>query len=145
MPTFGLPTSATRRGPPLADADSPTSGSAASTPSSRSATPRPCIALIACGSPRPSDHNAAASDSPFSLSTLLAAKNTGLPDRNRIRAAASSAAVAPTPASTTRITASAVRMATEACSATNRCRPLALGSHPPVSCTTNRRPVHSAS
>lgn len=27
--------------------------------------PRPCIALIACGSPRPSDHNAAASDSPF--------------------------------------------------------------------------------
>lgn len=62
-----------------------------------------------------------------------------------VNAAASSAAVAPTPASTTRITASAVRMATEACSATNRCRPLALGSHPPVSCTTNRRPVHSAS
>ncbi|EUA35370.1 hypothetical protein I552_6171 [Mycobacterium xenopi 3993] len=68
-----------------------------------------------------------------------------LPERRRIRAAASSPAVAPTTASTTRITASAVRIATDACSATNCCSPFASGSHPPVSCTTNRRPVHSAS
>ena len=103
------------------------------------------MALIGCGSPIPSDHSAAASASPFSLSTLLAARNTGLPERRRIRAAASSAEVAPTTASTTRITASAVCIATEACSATNCCRPLASGSHPPVSCTMKRRPLHSAS
>ncbi len=145
MPTLGLPTSATRRGPPGLGPTSDTAGSAASTSSSRSATPRPCMALIACGSPSPSDHNIAASASALSLSTLLAARNTGFPDRRRIRAAASSAEVAPTTASTTRITASAVRMATEACSATSCCSPLASGSHPPVSCTTNRRPVHSAS
>ena len=61
------------------------------TSSSRSATPRPCIALTGYGSPSPSDHSAAASASPRSLSTLLAARNTGLPDRCSSRAAASSA------------------------------------------------------
>ena len=145
LPTFGLPTSATRRGPPPVEGTSDTDGSAATTSSSRSATPRPWIALIGCGSPRPNDHSAAASDSPLSLSTLLAARNTGLPARCKIRAAASSAAVAPTTASTTRITASAVCMATDACAATFCCRPLASGSHPPVSCTMNRCPVQEAS
>ena len=133
LPTFGLPTNATRRGPPSVDAVSDTVGSASTTSSRRSATPRPWIALIGCGCPRPNDHSAAASDSPFSLSTLFAARNTGLPDRLRIRAAASSAVVAPTTASTTRITASAVCMANDACSATFCCRPFASGSQPPVS------------
>ena len=136
----------TRRG---ADLPRPTpsrtpSGSASITLSSRSATPRPCIALTGCGSPSPSDHNSAASASPRSESTLLAARNTGLPDRCSSFAAASSAAVAPTTASTTKMIASAVRIATDACSATNCCSPLASGSQPPVSCTTNRRPDHSS-
>ncbi len=145
LPTLGLPTSATRRGPPPVDADSATAGSTATTSSSRSATPRPCIALTAYGCPSPKDHNAAASASPRSPSTLLAARNTGLPDRRKMRAAASSPEVAPTTASTTSITASAVRIATDACSATSCCKPFASGSQPPVSCTTNRCPVHSAS
>ena len=76
---------------------------------------------------------------------MLAARNTGLPDRRNIRAAASSPAVAPTTASTTRMIASAVRIATDACSATSCCKPFASGSQPPVSCTRNRRPTQFAS
>ncbi|CAM5728519.1 hypothetical protein MAUB1S_00958 [Mycolicibacterium aubagnense] len=68
-----------------------------------------------------------------------------MPERCSRLAAASSAEVAPTTASTTRMMASAVRMATVACSATSICRPLASGSHPPVSCTMVWRPTHWAS
>ena len=145
LPTFGLPTRATRRGPPVPEPSSETSGRTASTASSRSATPRPCIALTGWGSPSPNDHSNAASDSIFSLSTLLAAKKTGLPERCNRLAAASSALVAPVTESTTRMMASAVRIATEACSATRLCRPFASGSQPPVSCTMNRRPSQAAS
>ena len=58
MPTLGRPSSATRRGPAVASADSAgASGSAASTASSTSPLPRPWIALTGSGSPRPSDHS----------------------------------------------------------------------------------------
>src|SRR6185312_16163319 len=92
-----------------------------------------------------SDHNEAASGSVRSSSTLFAASTTGLPPRRRTLATASSVAVAPTLASTTSSTASAVRMAWSACAATRAWNPLASGSQPPVSTTVNRRPDHCAS
>ena len=82
LPTFGLPDQ--RHAPRTAAAGRHLGhrGQRLDAPSSsRSATPRPCIALTGCGSPSPSDHSAAASASTRSLSTLLAARNTGLPDR----------------------------------------------------------------
>ena len=48
-------------------------------------------------------------------------------------------------ASTTRRTASARATATSAWAFTRACRPSASGSHPPVSTTVKRRPLHVAS
>ena len=76
LPTFGLPTSATRRGPAAAPNKSAgASGSASRTASSRSPDPRPCSADTGYGSPSPSDHSCAASASARSSSTLLAARS----------------------------------------------------------------------
>ncbi|OAP22518.1 hypothetical protein A4R44_06678 [Amycolatopsis sp. M39] len=146
MPTFGLPTSATRRGPAVAvPASRGASGSAAMIESSRSPELRPCSALTGCGSPRPSDHSDAVSASSRSSSTLFAASRTGFFERRSTRATASSVVVAPTVASTTSSTASAVRMAISACAATEACKPVASGSQPPVSTSVNRRPAQKAS
>ena len=97
LPTFGRPTQChpaqVRRAGPRPPA---CTGSAASTASSRSPLPRPCSAETGNGSPRPRIHSAAASASPRSSSTLLAASTTGLPERRSSRTTASSVAVAPT-------------------------------------------------
>ena len=131
LPTFGRPISATRRGPPPAPTNSAGAvGSASSTASSRSPEPRPCSADTAIGSPRPSDHSAAASASARSSSTLLTARITGRFDRRSTRAIASSVSVAPTVASTTTSTASLICIARSACAVTAACSPLAVGSQP---------------
>ena len=52
LPTFGRPMSARRT--TSSSASSSSSGSSSTTRSSRSPVPRPCAALTACGSPRPS-------------------------------------------------------------------------------------------
>ena len=146
LPTFGLPTSAPRRGPPAtANCSCGTSGNTPRISSSRSPEPRPCNPLTGCGSPRPNDHNAATSAYWRSSSTLFAATSTGRFDRRSTFATASSVAVAPTFASTTSNTASAVCIAISACAATDACIPFASGSQPPVSTTVNRRPFHNAS
>ncbi len=145
LPTLGLPTSDTRRGPPVSVVSRGVSGSASRILSRRSPVPRPWAADTEYGSPRPSDHSAAASDSIRSSSTLLAASNTGVFERRNTLATASSVVVAPTVASTTSTMASAVFMATSACRATDCAIPLASGSQPPVSCTMNRLPAHDAS
>src|SRR3954469_18826738 len=62
-----------------------------------------------------------------------------------MRAAASSVAVAPTEVSTTNRIASAVDIAYSACAATDACKPVAVGSQPPVSITVNFRPFQRAS
>src|SRR5215469_16324751 len=103
------------------------------------------MALIMTGSPRPSDHRDAASASFLASSTLLAASTTGLPDRRSTFATASSSSVAPTRASTTNSTASAMSTAILACSATWAARPFARASQPPVSTTVKARPRQLAS
>ena len=60
------------------------------------------------------------------------------------RTTRSSVSVAPTVASTTKITASASEIATSACSATRASMPATSISQPPVSTSMNRRPAHSA-
>ena len=145
LPTFGLPTSATRRGPAARSPSRGASGNALMIASSRSPELRPCSALTANGSPSPSDHSEATSPSSRWSSTLLAASSTGRLDRRSTLETASSVAVAPTDASTTSSTASEVDMASSACAATAPCRPVAPGSQPPVSTMVNRRPLHIAS
>ena len=120
LPTFGRPTSATRRSPPA-------SGSAdrrdrrqhlearrrAGRRSPGRGRPRPGTARPGRGSTAPT-----ASASPRWSSTLFAASTTGLPERRSSRTTASSVSVAPTVASTTNSTASASSTAISACSAT---------------------------
>ena len=79
------------------------------------------------------------------MSALLATRITGLSLRRSIFTAASSTSVAPTVASTTNSTTSAVWTAISAWSAIAARRSLASGSQPPVSTTVNRRPFHFAS
>ena len=146
MPTFGRPTSATRRGPlgTLSIARG-AAGIAARTASSRSPEPRPCSPLTGYGWPSPSRQSSAVSGTSRSSSTLVAASSTGRSDLRSTLATASSVALAPTVASTTSSTTSAVAMASSACAATAARIPVASGSQPPVSTTVNRRPFHSAS
>src|SRR5690606_24479481 len=87
----------------------------------------------------------AASASPRSSSTLLATSTTGTGERRSTAAIVSSVWVAPTDASTTITTTSAVCMARSACAAMDAAMPLASGSQPPVSTTWNVRPFHSPS
>src|SRR3954447_16437349 len=146
LPTFGLPTIATRRGPPAsASRSGGASGSASRTASSMSPVPRPCIADTGNGSPIPRLHRFIASDSIRWSSTLFAASTTGLPAFRSTRTTASSASVMPTVASTTNSTASAALMAISACAATRAAIPTASGSQPPVSTTVNSRPAQLAS
>jgi hypothetical protein len=79
------------------------------------------------------------------LSALLPTRMTGLELRRSIRTAASSTSVAPTVASTTKTTTSAVWMAISAWAAMAAARSLASGSQPPVSTTVKRRPPQLAS
>jgi hypothetical protein len=146
LPTFGRPTSATRRGPPggIGAATAETSGSTAIAASSASPEPRPCRAETGCGSPSPSDHSRAASDSWVAESTLLATRMIGRPDRRRSWTTRSSVSVGPTVASTTNSTASARSIAVSAASATCRSSPSTSTSQPPVSTSVNSRPAHSA-
>jgi hypothetical protein len=146
LPTLGLPTSATRRGPaPRVPLSRGADGNTSRTASRRSPVPRPCNPLTGCGSPSPSVHSAAVSATALSSSTLVAASTTGVGERRNTRATASSVSVAPTVASTTSKIASAVRMASSACAVTAACRPRASGCQPPVSTTVKRRPFHNAS
>ena len=70
--------------------------------SSRSPLARPCSAETGRGSPRPREWNSASSGSWDSESTLLATTSTGRVARRSLRAKASSSAVIPAVASTTR-------------------------------------------
>ena len=145
FPTFGRPIIATRRGPPNSCfATAETSGRTFIASSSMSATPRPCTAETGYGSPRPSDQSDAASGSCLRSSILFATKITGLPLFRSIGTTRSSLEVAPTIASTTKMTASASSIAISACSATDLSMPLASGSQPPVSTRVNLRSFHSA-
>ncbi|CAB4895827.1 unannotated protein [freshwater metagenome] len=76
---------------------------------------------------------------------MFATKITGLPERRRTSTTASSVAVAPTMASTTKATASASLMARSACAAIAAAIPLTLTSQPPVSMRMKRFPFQSAS
>jgi len=146
LPTLGLPTIATRRGPPTGtSASRGASGSTASRASSRSPDPRPCRADTGCGSPSPNAHMDAASASVRWSSTLLAARTTGLRLCRSTRTTASSSSVMPTVASTTNTTASAASIANSACSAMRADMPCASLIQPPVSTTTNSRPPQVAS
>jgi len=105
-------------------------------------------ALTGTGSPSPSDHSAATSDSALVSSTLLAATTTGLPDRRSTAATVASASVTPTVASTTNKIASAASTATRAWPATRAARLCVLsteGSQPPVSTRVKERPRQRAS
>ena len=143
LPTFGLPTMATRRGPCGCALARGTSGKALTTSSMTSALPRPCSADVGCGSPRPRAQNSATSPSCESDSNLLAVRITGCSARCRRRAIISSVAVTPTLVSTTMMITSAVSIAASAWRAMDALRPLASGSQPPVSCTQKRRPPQS--
>ncbi|SIM57176.1 Uncharacterised protein [Mycobacteroides abscessus subsp. abscessus] len=92
--------------------------------------------------PRP--HSAAASGSWWESSILLAASSSGLSTRRSICTIASSIAVMPTRASTTRITTSAWATASSAWAATCALMPLASDSHPPVSTRVKALSFHSA-
>ena len=145
LPTFGLPRRATRRGPSgRASATAERSGRAASTASSRSPVPRPCRAEIGCGSPRPSPHSAAASDSCIGESTLFAARTTGRLLRRSSLTMSASASVIPTFASTTSTTASAACIAASAWRATEASMPATSISQPPVSTSVKSRPAQDA-
>ncbi len=145
LPTFGLPSSATRRGPASRPIPEPSSGRIATAASSRSPAPRPCSAETVCGSPSPSDHSDWASSSVFSSSALFATRRTGLPALRRTWTTASSVSVAPTFASTMNITASASLTARSAWAAMAAAMPRTLRSQPPVSMRMKRLPFHSAS
>ena len=106
LPTFGLPSSATRCGPRGRAWPEPSSGKAASTTSNKSPLPRPCSAETVYGSPSPSDQSRVASSSARSSSTLFATKMTGTFAWRSTLTICSSASVAPTVASTTKITTS---------------------------------------
>ena len=146
LPTLGLPTRAIRNTPSLgfADATADSLGRTSMRASSRSPDPRPCRAEIGCGSPIPSAHRPAASDSSCSESTLFAASTTGLPELRSNRTMCSSVAVIPTAASRTKITTSDWSIAICAWCATVRSSPLTSTSQPPVSTRVNRWPAHSA-
>ena len=109
-----------------------------------SPVPRPCSAETANGSPSPRFHNAAASISPCGPSTLFATRRTGFFVLRSKRTTCSSVAVAPTVASTTNMSASAMSIAASAACATDRSIPLTLCSQPPVSMRRKSRPAHSA-
>ena len=116
LPTMGLPTIATWRGPASCSKDcSGGSGSTARMASRRSPEPRPCRAETGYGSPRPRFHSPYASASARWSSTLLAARITGFLAARSTRTTDSSASVMPTVASTTNITASASPTAISAC------------------------------
>ena len=146
LPTLGLPTMATRRGPRTTSKDSAgASGSAARMASSMSPEPRPCRAETGYGSPSPRFQRPYASASARASSTLLAARITGFSDFRRMRTTDSSASVMPTVASTTNSTASASPTAISAWARIRSARPRASGSQPPVSTTVNVRPFQIAS
>ena len=114
------------------------------TASSRSPDPRPWRLDTASGSPRPSDHRSATCGSAAALSTLLATSSTGTWLRRRRAATAASSSVIPTLASTTNSRRSASAMARSAWATTLAWSPVALGSQPPVSTSSKRRPDQSA-
>ncbi len=114
--------------------------------SSRSATPRPCMALTGCGCPSPSDHSCGRVGLAALVVNLVGRQEDRLtgPLQAAWRAA-SSADVAPTD----RIDHQDDRVGGPHGHRTPArppaaARPLASGSQPPVSCTTNRRPDHSS-
>ena len=144
LPTFGLPTSATRRGPCTIVLVRGVPGKDSTILSSTSAPPRPCCADTGKGSPRPSPHSSATSPYWESESNLLATRITGTEDRCSLRAMISSVSVMPTLLSTTSTMTSAVSMAVSACRAIAPWMPFTLGSQPPVSCTQYLRPFQSA-
>lgn len=160
LPTLGRPTMATRGGatslgfhsasPSSSSGMSMTgsrapSGSTLSSSSSRSPARRPCKALTACGSPRPSARNSHRSFSRRSLSALLATRMTGALRRRSQLATDSSSWVSPTEASTTNSTTSACLTAASTWRLTFSSSSLPPGSHPPVSTSMNGTPSHSAS
>ena len=146
LPTFGFPTIATRRGPPTSSKLSRgASGRTASTASRRSPEPLPCMAETGYGSPSPRFHMVAAMASWRWSSTLFAASTTGFLERLSTLTTASSSSRVPTVASTTNSTASAIEIASSACSAICCAMPLASETQPPVSTSTNSRPFQFAS
>ena len=145
LPTFGRPTSATRRGPRAAPSRARTRRAAPRAASSRSPVPRPCSAETGCGSPRPRAHRQVASASPRGAVHLVGAQHDGLagpaqqlddaprrwrwrPRRRRPRR------------SRRRQRRSRTRPARRPW---RRCRATSC-SQPPVSTSMNRRPSHSA-
>ena len=102
------------------------------------------MAETGCGSPRPSPHRTAASDSWTAESTLFAAMTTGRPERRSSLTMSASASAIPTVASTTSTTASAARTAASDCRATEAWIPAASSSHPPVSTSVKSRPLQEA-
>ena len=104
------------------------------------------------GSPNPSRANAWISCSRESLSTLLTTRITGTSARCSTRATRASSSVMPVVTSTTSSTRSAALIAASACAVTfaasaggSFVSPASPGrSQPPVSTSTNARPVHSA-
>ena len=147
LPTFGRPTSATRRrwdGVRNPDVRSALFNASIAA-SSRSPTPLPCIAEIGYGSPNPSFQNSAAMYSLIWSSTLFTATMTGLPAARSMRTMRSSVVVRPTWPSTTNTTASASSTAICACDAIADSMPSTSASQPPVSTSLKSVPAHSAS
>ena len=142
LPTFGRPSSATRRGPAgTSNGSAGASGSAASTASSTSPLPRPWIALTGNGSPRPSDHNSRPRAPAVRRQSCWppgprACRIAGGPGRPHGRPRWRPRWRRPR---TARRRQSRPRAA--ACSATFAARPLACGSQPPVSTTVNWPPA----
>ena len=144
LPTFGRPTSATRRYPSSA-CSLPTSGKDLTRKSRRSPLPRPCKAETNLGSPNPKFHKACASASSEGPSTLFAAKITFFLDFLSKSKSDESSSSAPTWASITKRITSASRIAASDPAVIFSEIPSGDISQPPVSIRINLRPFHSAS
>ena len=146
LPTFGRPRIATRiASSPTAGRASPMSSSRATTSSSRSPVPWPCIPESGSGSPSPSRCSSSASGSCAGSSILFASTSTGLCAARRISASSSSPGMTPG----ARVDDEAARgrpraTACRACSTIEReTASLLATSTPPVSMSRNCFPAHS--
>ena len=142
LPTFGLPTIATRGCPSSRSAAAgSSSGKSASTASRSSLTPSPCAAEIGAGTPMASSWNSATALSAARPSLLLTASQTRRPSLRRRAAIARSPGARPARASVTKITASASAIACSVWRAISEKMPSGVsGSSPPVSIAMNGRP-----
>ena len=143
LPTFGLPSTATR----IASSDTGwprPPGRRSSTASSRSPVPWPWSAEISTGSPKPSVANSWLSSGRDGSSSLFATSSTGLRALRRMSVSSASPGVRPARASTRKSTRSASSIAALAWATAPRViADSSVMSTPPVSTSRKRSPAHS--